>query len=74
MTLPLFILALAAIVVSAMAQRVAGLGFAMLLAPFLVLLFGPHSGILLVNLLGAISSGIMFVRVSCSGALRSAVG
>ncbi len=63
MTLPLFILALAAIVVSAMAQRVAGLGFAMLLAPFLVLLFGPHSGILLVNLLGAISAGIMFVRV-----------
>ncbi|WP_026535239.1 sulfite exporter TauE/SafE family protein [Arthrobacter sp. H14] len=63
MTLPLFILALAAIIVSAMAQRIAGLGFAMLLAPFLVLLFGPHSGILLVNLLGGISAGIMFIRV-----------
>jgi uncharacterized protein len=59
----LLALTLATIVVSALAQRVAGLGFAMLLAPFLVLIFGPHSGILLVNLLGAVSAGVMFIRV-----------
>lgn len=63
MTPLLLALTLAAVVVSAIAQRVAGLGFAMLLAPFLVLIFGPYSGILLVNLLGAVSAGIMFIRV-----------
>ncbi|WP_035768852.1 sulfite exporter TauE/SafE family protein [Arthrobacter castelli] len=63
MTPLLLVLTLAAVVISAIAQRVAGLGFAMLLAPFLVLIFGPYSGILLVNLLGATSAGIMFIRV-----------
>jgi uncharacterized membrane protein YfcA len=55
--------ALAVILVAAMAQRIAGLGFAMVIAPFMVLMLGPHSGILLVNLCGAISAGVMFLRV-----------
>lgn len=35
----------------------------MVLAPFMVLIFGPHSGILLVNMCAAVSSTIMFTRV-----------
>ncbi|MEE1619833.1 sulfite exporter TauE/SafE family protein [Zafaria sp. Z1313] len=54
---------LAFIVVGAVAQRVAGLGFAMLVAPFLVLLLGPHAGVFLVNICGVVSSALIAPRV-----------
>ncbi|HXD28512.1 MAG TPA: sulfite exporter TauE/SafE family protein [Arthrobacter sp.] len=51
------------VLVGAVAQRVAGLGFAMLASPFLVLLLGPHDGVLLVNICGVVSSVLITPRV-----------
>lgn len=51
------------VLVGAVAQRVAGLGFAMLASPLLVLLLGPHEGVLLVNICGVISSALITPRV-----------
>lgn len=52
-----------AILVGAMAQRVSGLGFALTVAPVLVLLIGPFDGVLMVNLAGAVSSAIVLSRL-----------
>lgn len=52
-----------AILIGAMAQRVSGMGFALTAAPVLVLLIGPFDGVLLVNLAGAVSAGIVISRV-----------
>lgn len=52
-----------AILVGAMAQRVSGLGFALTVAPVLVLLIGPFDGVLVVNLAGAVSAAIVISRV-----------
>lgn len=52
-----------AILVGAMAQRVSGLGFALTVAPVLVLLIGPFDGVLMVNLAGAVSAAIVISRV-----------
>jgi hypothetical protein len=52
-----------AIIIGAMAQRVSGMGFALTAAPVLVLLIGPFHGVLLVNLAGAVSAGIVISRV-----------
>jgi uncharacterized membrane protein YfcA len=49
--------------VGAVAQRIAGLGFALLIAPFLVIILGPHAGVLLVNICGVVSSAIIVGRV-----------
>nr|WP_237467263.1 sulfite exporter TauE/SafE family protein [Leucobacter chromiireducens] len=51
------------VVVGSAAQRMAGLGFALLVAPFMTLLLGAHSGVLLVNVLGVISSVLILPRV-----------
>ncbi|MBX3095141.1 MAG: sulfite exporter TauE/SafE family protein [Cryobacterium sp.] len=51
-----------AIVVGAVTQRLSGMGFAMVLAPVLVLLLGPFEGVLLVNFLSVVNSGLMAVR------------
>lgn len=51
------------ILVGAMAQRVSGLGFALTVAPVLVLLIGPFDGVLVVNLAGAVSAAIVISRV-----------
>ncbi|WP_104180190.1 sulfite exporter TauE/SafE family protein [Arthrobacter sp. B0490] len=63
MTLGIFCIVLASILVGAVAQRIAGLGFALLIAPFLVIILGPHAGVLLVNLCGVVSSAIIVGRV-----------
>ncbi|WP_394249695.1 TSUP family transporter [Arthrobacter pityocampae] len=63
MTLGIFCIVLASILVGAIAQRIAGLGFALLIAPFLVIILGPHEGVLLVNLCGVVSSAIIVGRV-----------
>jgi uncharacterized membrane protein YfcA len=45
-------LAVVAIFVGAVTQRIAGMGFAMMVAPFVVLALGPSQGVVLVNLCG----------------------
>ncbi len=52
-----------AVMLGAMAQRVSGMGFALVVAPVLVLLIGPFEGVLLVNLCGAVSASIVISRV-----------
>ncbi|WP_125100728.1 sulfite exporter TauE/SafE family protein [Leucobacter chromiireducens] len=56
-------LTLALILAGSAAQRMAGLGFALLVAPFMTLVLGPHEGVLLVNLLGVLSSVLILPRV-----------
>ncbi|RJU01926.1 sulfite exporter TauE/SafE family protein [Arthrobacter frigidicola] len=62
-TLGIFVVVLGAIFAGAVAQRIAGLGFALLIAPFLVLILGPHEGVLMVNICGVVSSAIIVGRV-----------
>ncbi|MGO2140684.1 MAG: TSUP family transporter [Leucobacter sp.] len=50
-------------VVGATAQRMAGLGFALLVSPLMTLMLGAHSGVLLVNVLSIASSGLIIPRV-----------
>lgn len=50
------------VLIGAMAQRIAGMGFALTLAPILVLLFGPYEGPLIVNLAGAFSSFLVIFQ------------
>ncbi|WGW12603.1 sulfite exporter TauE/SafE family protein [Saxibacter everestensis] len=56
-------LILLAIFVGACSQRITGMGFALVSAPFLVLLLGPFPGVMVVNLCGIISSGFVLSRV-----------
>ncbi|MDD9206932.1 sulfite exporter TauE/SafE family protein [Georgenia sp. 10Sc9-8] len=57
------VLVVAAIAAGTSMQRVAGMGFAMISAPMLVLLLGPREGVLLVNLAGALTSALVMSRV-----------
>lgn len=52
------ILAVSAIFVGAVTQRIAGMGFAMMVAPFVVLALGPSQGVVLVNLCGAVAATV----------------
>ena len=47
----------------AIAQRVSGMGFALVVAPVLVLLIGPFDGVLMVNICGAASALMVVTRV-----------
>ncbi len=58
-----FVFIALAVMFGAMAQRVSGMGFALVVAPVLVLLIGPFEGVLLVNLCGAVSASIVISRV-----------
>ncbi len=62
-SLSLLLLTLALLIIGALAQRIAGLGFAMVVSPFLVLVMGPHHGIVLVNLCGVFSSLLIIHHV-----------
>lgn len=53
--------AVLAVMVGAATQRVTGLGFALLSAPFLVLLLGPREGVVVANALGALTSAMVLV-------------
>lgn len=53
--LPLAGLALA-VFVGAATQRISGMGFALVAAPFLVILLGPFEGVLVVNVFGALTA------------------
>ena len=52
--------AVLAVAAGAATQRVTGLGFA-LLSPFLVLLLGPHEGVVVANALGALTSAMVLL-------------
>ncbi len=54
---------LVAVFAGAIAQRIAGLGFALLVAPFLVMLLGAHEGVIVVLVCGLVSSTIIMARV-----------
>ena len=54
---------LVAIFIGAIAQRIAGLGFALLISPFLVIILGSHGGVLMVNICGLVSSLLIMSRV-----------
>ena len=57
------LLLLAAVVVGGVSQRVTGMGFALVTAPFLVLLLGPVGGVLVVNVCAAMTSSLILLRV-----------
>lgn len=44
-------------------QRISGVGFALVASPFLVMLLGPFNGVLLVNVLGTLTSLLVFAQV-----------
>lgn len=57
-------LAIAAIVAfGSLAQRISGMGFALIAAPFLVLLVGPHEGVILANVASAATAALVLPRV-----------
>lgn len=57
-----FLLITAAVFVGASAQRLTGMGFALVVSPFLVLLLGPVAGVMIVNACGVVSSAIVWSR------------
>lgn len=57
-------LVIALILIGAINQRIAGLGFAMLVSPFLALVLGPATGVLVMNTLALMSALLVLVRVS----------
>ena len=59
----MFAAVLIAVVVGAAAQRVAGLGFGLIVSPVLVVLLGPLDGVMVVNACGAVSSTLILSRV-----------
>lgn len=56
------VLLLVAVVVGGVSQRVTGMGFALVTAPFLVLLLGPVGGVLVVNVCAAMTSSLILLR------------
>ncbi|MGK3956692.1 TSUP family transporter [Arthrobacter sp. R4] len=58
-----FALVLIAVIAGALAQRLAGLGFGLLVSPVLVVLLGPFDGVMIINLCGAASSLLILSRV-----------
>jgi len=57
------ILVLVAVFVGSSMQRITGMGFALVAAPFLVLLLGPIDGIVLVNACAIFTAGLILPRV-----------
>lgn len=56
------LLSLGAVVLGAALQRLSGMGFALVAAPLLVVSLGPHLGVLMANLLSALSSGLILAQ------------
>ena len=52
-----------AIFTGSMLQRVTGMGFALVAAPFLVLIAGPKTGVILVNVAAVVASATVLTRV-----------
>ncbi|GAA1797886.1 sulfite exporter TauE/SafE family protein [Agromyces neolithicus] len=51
------------VLIGAMAQRITGMGFALIAAPALVILLGPFDGVVIVNLCAVLSSLLILPRV-----------
>lgn len=51
------------VVLAAALQRLTGIGFAMMMSPFLVVLIGPHGGVMLTNLLSFLAPALMIPMV-----------
>lgn len=56
----LIVCALATILAGAALQRLTGMGFALVAAPFLVLALGPFEGVLVANVCSVVSAGLLF--------------
>lgn len=54
---------LIAVFVGGIAQRVAGIGFGLLLAPFLIVALGPYPGVVVTNVCGALAAGLVIRHV-----------
>lgn len=63
MSLGLIFTLVVLVVIGSTAQRISGLGFALMLAPFLAILLGPHEGVMITNLFGAISPTMILLQV-----------
>lgn len=63
MILLLLLLVLPAVVLGAISQRVTGMGFALVVAPLLVLLLDPLAAVIIVNLCGAASAIVIGLRM-----------
>lgn len=59
----MLIVVVLAVLLGSAVQRLTGMGFAMVLAPFAVIALGPSSGVVLVNLLGLVSASLVLSRV-----------
>ncbi|WP_296258062.1 MULTISPECIES: TSUP family transporter [unclassified Pseudomonas] len=56
------VLSLCAVLVGATMQRLSGMGFALVASPLLVVSLGPHLGVLMANVLSALSSGLILAQ------------
>ena len=54
---------LIAVFVGGIAQRVAGIGFGLLLAPFFIVALGPYPGVVVTNVCGALAAGLVIRHV-----------
>ena len=59
----MFVIVALAVVLGGVSQRVAGLGFALVAAPLLVLLFDPLTAVIIVNLCGWVSAISVWLRL-----------
>lgn len=57
------VLVLVAVFVGAVAQRVTGMGFGLVAAPFLILVIGGFAGVLVVNVCAALTSAAILTRL-----------
>lgn len=73
MGVPEMVLVTAVVLTGAATQRVSGMGFGLVSAPFLVLILGPFTGILLTNALGVATSLIVLTQVWRQVDLRTLV-
>ncbi len=56
-------LVVVSVLVGAFAQRITGMGFALVVSPALVIILGPFDGVLIVNMCALLSSGLIIPRV-----------
>lgn len=61
--LPVALTIMGLVVLASTFQRLTGIGFAMMLAPFLVVMLGPHGGVMLTALLAVIGPSMMIPQV-----------
>jgi len=57
------LLLVVAIFTGSLLQRITGMGFALVAAPFIVLIAGPVTGVILVNVCGALTAAMVLLRV-----------